>query len=68
MTTREIAQPDGSEDRSDLLGLVVPIVIGKTDDQAREDIKKMGWKAKLDRRRRFARGALASPAHPRSAG
>ena len=46
----------------------VPIVIGKTDDQAREEIKKKGWKAKLDRRRRFARGAPASPARPRSAG
>ena len=59
------------KDRSvkDLLGPVgAPIVIGRTDDQAREDIKKKGWKAKLDRRRRFARGAPASPARPRSAG
>jgi hypothetical protein len=42
--------------------------MGKTDDHVREDIKKKGWKAKLDRRRRFARGVPASPARPRSAG
>jgi hypothetical protein len=68
---RYLAEIAGVKDRSsvkDLLGPVGADNYRQDHDQAREDIKKKGWKAKLDRRRRFARGAPASPARPRSAG